>query len=163
MSESFDPYHKWLGIPPEEQPANHYRLLGIKPLEGDPDVIESAADQRMAHLRTHQTGKQGALSQALLNEVAVAKVCLLDRAKKAAYDEELRSQLEASAVAAGASAGFDFAGLLDQPASASVQHSYPQTAATKGPSKPVWILAGAGVAAGLLLSIIAVAVYFSGA
>ena len=25
----FDPYHRWLGIPPEEQPADHYRLLGI--------------------------------------------------------------------------------------------------------------------------------------
>ena len=35
-----------LGIPPEEQPAHHYRLLGIKPLEDDPDVIEEAADRR---------------------------------------------------------------------------------------------------------------------
>ena len=26
--EAIDPYHKWLGIPPHEQPANHYRLLG---------------------------------------------------------------------------------------------------------------------------------------
>ena len=28
-SEEFDPYRKWLGIPPQEQPPNHYRLLGI--------------------------------------------------------------------------------------------------------------------------------------
>lgn len=27
-AENFDPYHKWLGIPPDEQPANDYRLLG---------------------------------------------------------------------------------------------------------------------------------------
>ena len=46
---SFDPYHKWLAIPPEEQPPNHYRLLGVSPFESDPDVIENAADQRMAH------------------------------------------------------------------------------------------------------------------
>ena len=27
--DGFDPYRKWLGIPPQEQPPNHYRLLGI--------------------------------------------------------------------------------------------------------------------------------------
>ena len=31
-----DPYHVWLGIPPEEQPPNHYRLLGIASLRASP-------------------------------------------------------------------------------------------------------------------------------
>ena len=44
MAELFDPYYKWLGIPIEEQPVNHYRLLGIKMFEADPDVIAEAAD-----------------------------------------------------------------------------------------------------------------------
>ena len=74
MADAFDPYHKWLGIPSEEQPPNAYRLLGIKPLESDPEVIEAAADQRMAHLRTYQSGEHSALSQKLLNEVAAAKI-----------------------------------------------------------------------------------------
>ena len=39
MSDQFDPYHVWLGIPPEEQPPSHYRLLGLRPLEADGDVI----------------------------------------------------------------------------------------------------------------------------
>jgi formylglycine-generating enzyme required for sulfatase activity len=95
MAEKFDPYYRWLGIGPQEQPANHYRLLGIPLYESNADVIESAADQRMAHLRTFQSGKHGALSQKLLNEVAQAKVCLLDRQKKAAYDQTLRHQLTA--------------------------------------------------------------------
>ena len=77
MSETFDPYHLWLGIPPKEQPANHYRLLGIDLFEGNPEVIENAADQRMVHLRSFQIGKQADFSQKLLNEVAAAKVCLL--------------------------------------------------------------------------------------
>jgi hypothetical protein len=47
----------------------------------------------MAHLRTFQSGKHSALSQRLLNEVAAAKVLLLNSAKKAAYDEKLRSSL----------------------------------------------------------------------
>ena len=47
-----DPYHVWLGIPPEEQPPNHYRLLGIAMFESQPDVIATAADRQMGHLRT---------------------------------------------------------------------------------------------------------------
>lgn len=57
MSESFDPYRKWLGILPKDQPPNHYRLLGIELFDDDPDVIEAAADQRMTHVRTYQTGQ----------------------------------------------------------------------------------------------------------
>ena len=43
----FDPYHKWLGIPPEDQPPHHYRLLGVPLYEDDAAVIESAADRQM--------------------------------------------------------------------------------------------------------------------
>ena len=86
----FDPYHVWLGIPPEEQPPNHYRLLGITKFERQPDVIASAADRQMGHLRTFQSGKNSTLSQRILNEVAAAKLCLLNSAKKAVYDEQLR-------------------------------------------------------------------------
>jgi len=91
----FDPYHKWLGIPRAEQPPNHYRLLGTQLFESDRDVIKAAADQRMAHLRTFQTGKHMELSQELLNEVAAAKLCLLKPEKKATYDARLRRQLAA--------------------------------------------------------------------
>lgn len=93
MAGSFDPYHRWLGIPPKDQPPNHYRLLGLELFEDDPDVVQSAADQRMGHLRTFQTGKHGHLSQRLLNEVAAARVCLLNAKKRAAYDELLRQKL----------------------------------------------------------------------
>jgi hypothetical protein len=93
MSGVFDPYHKWLGIRPEEQPPNHYRLLGVVLFEDDPEAIENAADRQMAHLRTFQLGTHVASCQQLLNEVAAAKVCLLDRSKRAAYDEILRQQL----------------------------------------------------------------------
>ena len=54
MSEKFDPYHEWLGIPASEQPPNHYRLLGttlfeanldvlaLADVDGDPDVLGCA-------------------------------------------------------------------------------------------------------------------------
>jgi WD40 repeat protein len=94
MSEEFDAYYKWLAIPPEEQPPDHYRLLGLKRFELDLDVIESAADQRMAHLRKYQSGQHSAASQRILNEVAAAKLVLLTPDKRSAYDAQLRRQLE---------------------------------------------------------------------
>ncbi len=86
----FDPYHQWLGIPPDQQPPDHYRLLGIRQAEDDATVIENAADRQMAHLKTFQAGPRSADSQRLLNEVAAARICLLNVAKKNAYDQQLR-------------------------------------------------------------------------
>jgi hypothetical protein len=40
---TFDAYHSWLGIPPEEQPPHFYRLLGLRPFETNVDVIAAAA------------------------------------------------------------------------------------------------------------------------
>lgn len=92
MVEEFDPYHTWLGISKKEQPPNHYRLLAIDLFEKDATVIQHAADRQMSHLRTFQTGRHGALSQKLLNEVAAARVCLLHPTKKAEYDARLKEQ-----------------------------------------------------------------------
>lgn len=88
----FDPLYVWLGIPPEEQPPDHYRLLGVRQFESNPEVIDSAADRQMAHLRKFQEGDRGELAKQLLNEVAAARVCLLDAKKKSKYDEQLKQQ-----------------------------------------------------------------------
>ncbi|MDX1946176.1 MAG: hypothetical protein SFU86_12325 [Pirellulaceae bacterium] len=96
MSEPFDPYRKWLGIPLKDQPPNHYRLLGIANFESDPDVIENAAARQMSHVRTFQGGKHAALSQRVLTELSAAKMCLLVEAEKAKYDAALRKELAAA-------------------------------------------------------------------
>jgi hypothetical protein len=93
MPGQFDPYHKWLGIPPEEQPPHHYRLLGIEAFETDADVISNSADQRMLHVRSFQNGPQRDVSQKLLNEIAAARVCLLSDPRRQDYDAQLRSRL----------------------------------------------------------------------
>lgn len=90
---AFDPYHKWLGIRPKDQPPHHYRLLGIDALENDLDVIDAAANRIMSYLKEIATGDQAAHSQKLLNEVAQARLCLLNRDRKAAYDAELKAKL----------------------------------------------------------------------
>lgn len=93
MSASFDPYHKWLGIGPKDQPPNHYRLLGLENFESDLQVIEAAADRQLGFLRRYQSGEHATSCQKLLNEVSRARLCLLKPAFKAEYDAELRQKL----------------------------------------------------------------------
>ncbi len=98
MNDSdFDPYHKWLGIPPKAQPPNHYRLLSVELFESDPDVIDSAAQRQITHVRSFALGKHAEQSQSILNELAKARVVLLDPAAKAKYDAWLNAQRKQSA------------------------------------------------------------------
>ena len=167
MSGSFDPYHKWLGISPKDQPPHHYRLLGIDLFESDPDVISSAADQRMAHVRAFQTGKHSALSQQILNEIAAARVCLLNPEKRVEYDQQLRGQLdgergESEPVGEEIEAPREPPGFpplppavppLDEPVAPRFEGSLPQP--RLGRRRAVWqALAGFLVAAILLLAIL---------
>src|SRR5215213_10103031 len=97
MTARFDPYYKWLGIPHSEQPAHHYRLLGIQQFETDPDVISNAADQRMGLLKSFANSEHSSLAEDLLNEVARSRVSLLNPTKKQAYDTTLRERLGSDA------------------------------------------------------------------
>jgi hypothetical protein len=92
MSDDFDPYLDWLGIDPEERPADHYRLLGIVRFESRFDAIRAAADQRMSHVRKYQTGPKSLYTQKVLNDLAAARLCLLDPSTKASYDAALRAK-----------------------------------------------------------------------
>ncbi|MDB5347213.1 MAG: type fimbrial assembly protein PilB [Schlesneria sp.] len=87
----FDPYRKWLGIPPKDQPPNHYRLLGVELFESDLDVIEGAAERQMNFVRQYQSGEYATAAAKILNELAIARLCLLKPATKTAYDKKLRS------------------------------------------------------------------------
>jgi hypothetical protein len=101
-SMDFDPYLKWLGIRDPNRPPNHYRLLGLDLFESDDDVISSAADRQMAHVRRHQVGKHAELSQKLLNEIAAARLCLLDHDQRSIYDRSLRQSQRVTTAAAKA-------------------------------------------------------------
>ncbi len=89
MPEPFDPYYHWLGISPEDGPPDHYRLLGLRRFESDANIIRAAAEQRFVYLRTFQLSPQADLAERLLNEIAAAKVCLLDAQAKESYDAKL--------------------------------------------------------------------------
>jgi hypothetical protein len=92
MSAGFDPYYKLLGIPPEEQPPDHYRLLGVpRKYEDDVEVIENCSNRLILSLRQHQSGVHGPIISKVLNEVSAARRTLLNPEKKQAYDDELRA------------------------------------------------------------------------
>ncbi len=95
MASTIDPYYEWLGIPPKDQPPNLYRLLGLELFEENRNVIDTAANRQMSFIKTYQTGppETEELSQQILNELAAARLCLLNPEKKKAYDEQLRAAL----------------------------------------------------------------------
>ena len=100
--KTIDPYYEWLGIPPKDQPPNHYRLLGLELFEENRSVIDAAANRQMSFIKEYQAGADSELSQKLLNELSAARLCLLSAPTKATYDEQLRAQLRAQAASAPA-------------------------------------------------------------
>ena len=73
----FDPYHKWLGIPPKEQPAGPRRLLGISEDENDPQVVRDAALRQTAFVRKFSMGEHGEHADRILSELADARDSIL--------------------------------------------------------------------------------------
>ena len=68
MPGAFDPYHKWLGIPPRDQPANHYRLLGLELFEDDAEVIEAAADRLIGYVKSVRSDEHSRAAATLLEQ-----------------------------------------------------------------------------------------------
>ena len=85
----FNAYHRWLGIPVSEQPANLYRLLGLSLFEPDAEVIRDAAERQISHVRKYAQGKYKDQANQLLNELSRAQVVLLDKKTKRQYDKSL--------------------------------------------------------------------------
>ena len=99
QNEAFDPYYIWLAIPPEDQPANHYRLLGLSDFEANDNVIDGAANRILSYLQQCTTGEHVAEAQALMNEISAVRLCLLNKEQKAAYDEELKETFPEAEIA----------------------------------------------------------------
>jgi hypothetical protein len=143
----FDPYHKWLGIPKEEQPPTHYRLLGLPIEEDEADVIEEAAIRQTSHVRSYQIGPHAAESTRILNEIANARSVLLNPTKKRDYDLKLAAASPPPAAASTASPvlseepgrpefAFDESAVMDAPAFSKSQRAEktPKSATRKSTS-----------------------------
>jgi hypothetical protein len=93
----FDPYHRWLAIPPDQRPPTFYQLLGIAPTETDTEVIKEAALRQAGHVRTYQTGPHAQMCTTLLNEIGQARATLVNPGKRREYDDRLTRQVPVSA------------------------------------------------------------------
>ncbi len=87
--QPIDVYREWLGIEEPERPVNYYRLLGLKRFEDDVAKIRSQYRKLNAHVRKYASGDYAFESQALLNELAKAMLCLTDAQRKREYDAVL--------------------------------------------------------------------------
>jgi len=86
---AIDVYKDWLGIPEENRPPNHYQLLRVVQFEDDPDKVRKHYKKLNGHVRKYATGQYSIESQDLLNELAMAMLCLTDPQRKREYDEGL--------------------------------------------------------------------------
>lgn len=180
MYGSFDGYQQWLGIPPSDRPAHHYRLLGLAPLENDPAVILRAIEEREAYVRAMSVQCPEAAEE-ILGHLASARHLLLSPTLKAQYDATLAQQ----AVQAGAYYGPPGMVPVLPPAapgpvppammaeyrppvaplrSPPVQSAPPQDVRSAEPAKGLWShpLAIAGVAGGTVLAVLLILAVLGG-
>ncbi|WP_010587556.1 GspE/PulE/PilB domain-containing protein [Schlesneria paludicola] len=83
---TIDVYKDWLGIPEGPRPPDHYQLLRLVQFEDDVEKIRKNYKKLNAHVRKYATGQYSNQSQALLNELAKAMLCLTDEELKVEYD-----------------------------------------------------------------------------
>ncbi len=89
MSDSFDPYLKWLGIRRDKATVDHYRLLGLELFESDTDVIANAAERQIRHVEALAVNENESVGKQILIELRAARDCLLNPVNRAAYEKEL--------------------------------------------------------------------------
>jgi hypothetical protein len=84
---AIDVYKDWLGIPEGPRPPDHYQLLRLVQFEEAVEKIRGNYKKLNAHVKKYATGQYADQSQALLNELAKAMLCLTDLERKREYDE----------------------------------------------------------------------------
>jgi hypothetical protein len=83
---AIDVYKDWLGIPEGPRPPDHYQLMRLVEFEDSAEKIRTNYKKLNAHVRRYATGQYLEESQALLNELARAMLCLTDTERKREYD-----------------------------------------------------------------------------
>jgi hypothetical protein len=89
-----DLYSKWLGLPPGRRPPDHYALLGLPRFCKDRQAIDAAASTQLGKLDAysiHPDREKRDACHRMMNEVASARVTLIDDRRRGEYDGQLRS------------------------------------------------------------------------
>ncbi len=92
--DQLDVYRDWLGIKEPNRPLNFYQLLRLRAFEDNPAQIRENYRKLNTHVRKFASGDFLAESQALLNELAKAMLCLTDTTRKQEYDVLLGRKID---------------------------------------------------------------------
>jgi hypothetical protein len=90
VSEAFNPYREWLGLEADVEAPHFYQLLDVELFEADRAKLMTAADKALVRVRGFRPGPHAAAWAKLLDELAQAKACFQDPARKSLYDNNLR-------------------------------------------------------------------------
>lgn len=91
-----DVYKDWLQIEATNRPLTYYQLLKLTDFEDDSIKIRKQYRAINTHVRKYASGDFLDESQALLNEIAKAMLCLTDAVRKADYDMSLGRKTEST-------------------------------------------------------------------
>lgn len=80
-----DVYQKWLGIPSDQRPIDHFRLLGLKQGTNDEATILQGFRRQLKRLRPHEEGPQAAECSLVKQELFEARDILLNPTARKAY------------------------------------------------------------------------------
>ena len=89
---AFDPYRRWLGVPPDRRPPTYYDLLGVGRGEDDAETLRAAAARRKAAVRPELAGEHADAAHRILYELEEAALALTDPTTRAKYDDRLKSR-----------------------------------------------------------------------
>ncbi|MBR5626041.1 MAG: hypothetical protein IKW74_00295, partial [Thermoguttaceae bacterium] len=89
-----DVYRDWLKIEATNRPLTYYQLLKLNQFEDNTLLIRKRYRELNAYIRKFATGEFIDESQALLNELAKAMLCLTDAERKEEYDHSLGRKSE---------------------------------------------------------------------
>ena len=92
MPRKTDLLNDWLGIPPEEQPPDHYRLLSLTQFESNPDTIKEAIQSLKVGLQKKALSGFETEAKELYEIVKNAKRVLLNEERKGIYDRLLAKE-----------------------------------------------------------------------
>ncbi len=89
MSNTFDPYQQWCGVPQQVTSPDHYLLLGLNRFEQDQTVIYEQFASLYGRIRSYQQGQRREQALQLLDEISAAYATLADQEAKQVYDQQL--------------------------------------------------------------------------
>ncbi len=89
MAKQLDVYRDWLGITEAARPLNYYQLLRLNKFEDNMGLVRERYRKMNGHVRKFAAGDYAGPSQELLNELAMAMLCLTDARRKREYDASL--------------------------------------------------------------------------